>query len=274
MRRKAGKLGLALGGGAARGLAHIGVLKVLEEEQIAVQCVAGTSAGSMIGSLYCAGLSWREIKETARNIDWGDLVSPTWPTLGIVNPDKLEKTLNELLQHKQFEDLAIPFRAVAVDIGSGEEVVLQSGPVARAVRASCSIPGIFQPTEIDGRLLVDGGLTNDVPTDVVSRMGASRVIGVDLNADRVVPKRPENLIEVFYRSLNILIYNSAQKARRQADLMLVPRLEGFAYHDLGRLDELIAQGERAAREQIKALKKLARQAPRARLRTPGSGSII
>ena len=99
---------------------------------------------------------------------------------------------------------------------------------------------------------------NDVPTDVVKDMGANRVIGVDLNADRVVPKRPENLIEIFYRSLNILMYNSAQRARRLADLMVVPRLEGFAYHDLGRLDELIAQGERAARDQIEALKKLAR----------------
>ena len=258
MKRKAGKLGLALGGGAARGLAHIGVLKVLEEQQIAVSYVAGTSAGSLIGSLFCAGLSWRELKETARNIDWGDLVSPSWPTLGIVNPDKLEKILERLLPKKRFEDLPVPFRAVAVDIESGEEVVLQSGSVARAVRASCSIPGIFQPTEIDGRLLVDGGLMNDVPTDVVGRMGADRVIGVDLNADRIVPKRPENLIEIFYRSLNILIYNSAQRARRQADLMLVPRLEGFAYHDLGRLDELIARGEQAARDHIKALKKLAR----------------
>jgi NTE family protein len=258
MKRKAGKLGLALGGGAARGLAHIGVLKVLEEEQIAVHCVAGTSAGSLIGSLYCAGFSWRRIKDTAREIDWGDLVSPTWPTLGIVNPAKLEKTLDRMLKGRVFENLPIPFRAVAVDITSGEEVVLQAGSVAKAVRASCSIPGIFEPTEMDGRLLVDGGLVNDVPTDVVKDMGAKRVIGVDLNADRVVPKRPENLIEIFYRSLNILIYNSAQRARRVADVMVVPRLEGFSYHDLGRLDELIARGERAARDQIEALKKLAR----------------
>ena len=251
-------VGLALGGGAARGLAHIGVLKVLEEEQIGIGCVAGTSAGSLIGCLYCAGFNWQRIKDTARDIDWRDLVSPTWPTLGIVNPAKLEKTLNRLLGSKRFEDLDIPFRAVAVDITSGEEVVLQSGSVARAVRASCSIPGIFEPSEVDGRLLVDGGLMNDVPTDVVKAMGADRVIGVDLNADRVVHKRPENLIEIFYRSLNILIYNSAQRARRVADLMVVPRLEGFAYHDLGRLDELIARGEQAARDQIKALKKLAR----------------
>ena len=259
-RRRASKtkIGLALGGGAARGLAHIGVLKVLEEEQIGIGCVAGSSAGSLIGCLYCAGYSWKKIKETAEDIDWGDLVSPTWPTLGIVNPAKLEKTLDRLLEGRTFAALSTPFRAVAVDITSGEEVVLHSGSVARAVRASCSIPGIFEPTEVEGRLLVDGGLMNDVPTDVVKDMGADRAIGVDLNADRVVPRRPENLIEIFYRSLNILIYNSTQRAKRVADLMVVPRLEGFAYHDLGRLDELIARGEQAARGQIEALKRLAR----------------
>lgn len=255
MRRK---LGLALGGGAARGLAHIGVLKVLEEEQIVVHFVAGTSAGSLIGSLYCAGLSWMQIKEVAEGIDWRDLVSPTWPSLGIVNPDKLEKTLNGLLRRRRFEDLPIPFRAVAVDITTGEEVVLSSGSVATAVRASCSIPGIFEPTELGGRLLVDGGLVNDVPTDVVKTMGADVVIGVDLNADRVTNRRPENVIEVFFRSLNILIHNSAQRARRVADIMVVPRLEGFAYHDLGRLDELIVEGERALREQIGKVKNFAR----------------
>jgi NTE family protein len=145
---------------------------------------------------------------------------------------------------------------VAVDIESGREVVLQSGPVAKAVRASCSIPGIFEPTEIDGRLLVDGGLVNDVPTDVVRDMGAEHVVGVDLNADLVVPKRPENLIEIFYRSLNILIYNSAQRARRVADVVVVPGLAGFAYHDLSRLDELVARGEEAMQNQIGAVRKL------------------
>ena len=252
------KIGLALGGGAARGLAHIGVLKVLEDESIAVNCVAGTSAGSLVGSLFCAGLRWTQIKKVAEGIDWGDLVRPTWPSLGIVNPDKLEKTLNRLMQNKSFGDLSIPFRAVAVDISSGEEVVLRSGSVAKAVRASCSIPGIFEPIELEGRLLVDGGLVNDVPTDVVRDMGADLVVGVDLNADRVAPKRPENLLEIFYRSLNILIRNSAQRASRIADVMVVPRLEGFAYHDLSRLDELVVEGERAMRDQLETVKKLCR----------------
>jgi NTE family protein len=248
------KIGLALGGGAARGFAHIGVLKVLQQRNVPLHCVAGTSAGSLIGSLFCAGLSWRELAELARDINWGDLVSPTWPTLGIVNPDKLEKTLDRVLKGRSFGELAVPFRAVAVDIETGEEVVLASGPVARAVRASCSIPGIFEPTEIAGRLLVDGGLLNNVPTDVLKEMGAEVLIGVDLNADRVTQRRPENLLEVFYRSLNILIHNSTQKARRTADIMVEPRLAGFAYHDLGRSDQLIERGERAMAAQMDRLR--------------------
>jgi NTE family protein len=256
MRKKSGsrKIGLALGGGAARGFAHIGVLKVLEEQSVRVHCVAGTSAGSLIGSLFCAGLSWRELSELARDINWRDLVSPTWPTLGVVNPDKLEKTLNRVLQGRTFGELSIPFRAVAVDIETGEEVVLASGSVARAVRASCSIPGIFEPTEIAGRLLVDGGLLNNVPTDVLKEMGAEVLIGVDLNADRLTRHRPENLLEVFYRSLHILIHNGAQKARRVADIMVEPPLEGFAYHDLSRSDQLIERGERAMAAQMPKLR--------------------
>jgi NTE family protein len=248
------KVGLALGGGAARGLSHIGVLKVLEEQGIELSYIAGTSAGSLIGSLYCAGLSWRDIKSTARDIDWGDLVAPTWPTLGLAKSDKLERTLGRILRNKSFTDLRIPFRVVATDITTAEEVVLSTGPVAPAVRASCSIPGIFEPTELEGRLLVDGGLLNDVPTDVVKDMGATVVIGVNLNSDRITARKPENLMEIFYRTLNILIYNSTQKAQKSADVMVTPRLGGFAYQDLNRLDELVAKGEQAMREQLGKLK--------------------
>jgi len=252
------KIGLALGGGAARGLAHIGVLKVLEEARIMAHFVAGTSVGSLIGSLYCAGVGWERIKEVAQEIDWRDLVSPTWPGLGLVKSTKLEKTLNRIVGEKTFEQLSIPFRAVAVDIESGDEVVLDSGPVAKAVRASCSIPGIFEPTELHGRLLVDGGLVNNLPVDVVKAMGAEVVIGVDLSADRLVHKRPENVVEVFYRSLNILIGINARRARGVADVMVTPRLGGFSYHDLGRLDQLVAEGERAMREQLDTVIRLIR----------------
>ena len=256
--RREKKIGLALGGGAARGLAHIGVLKVLEEEGIKAHFVAGTSAGSLIGSLYCAGVRWEQIKKVAQEIDWRNLVSPTWPALGLVKSTRLEKTVDRIVGKKTFEQLSIPFRAVAVDIESGDVVVMDSGSVAKAVRASCSIPGIFEPTEFHGRLLVDGGLVNNLPVDVVKAMGAEVVIGVDLNTDRLVHKRPENIVEVFYRSLNILISINSSRTRDFADVMVTPRLEGFSYHDLGRLDQLIDEGQRAMREQLEMLIRLSR----------------
>jgi NTE family protein len=254
-RFREGKVGLALGGGAARGLAHIGVLKVLEEEGIRVGMVAGTSAGSLVGALHCAGYGWREIREIAGRIQWRDLVGPTWPVMGLLRTTKLEKALEEILGHRSFEQLGIPFRAVAVDIGTGEEVLLSSGPVAQAVRASASIPGIFEPVLWEGRLLVDGGLVNDVPADVVRAMGAELVIGVDLNADRIDARPPQNFLDIFYRSLNLLIYNSTQRGRRSADLMITPALSGIGYHELKRMEELIERGERAARRELEKLRR-------------------
>lgn len=249
------KLGLALGGGAARGLAHIGVLKVLDEERIPVSCVAGSSAGSLIGVLYCYGYGWREIRDLAREIDWTDLVTMTLPRMGLVNAQKLEGMVRRLIKGKRIEDLRIPFRAVAVDIARAEEVVLQEGPAARAVRASSSIPGIFEPTPWEGRLLVDGGIMNNVPADVARRMGADVVVGVNLSADLKKEKPPENLLDVVLYSLYIMIHGVAQEGLGKADLIVAPDLRGFGYHNLNRLDEMIDRGERAMLAQLGNLRR-------------------
>ena len=255
-RRRNKRLGLALGGGAARGFAHIGVLKVLAEEGIEAAAVAGTSAGSLVGALHCAGIGWEEIRRIGREINWADLVSPTWPSLGLVKTDKLEKVIGKILKGRSFEELTVPFRAVAVDIQRAEVVVLDQGSVARAVRASASIPAIFEPTIWEGRYLLDGGLMNDVPVDVVREMGVEVVLGVNLNADRISAGKPQNMIDILLRSLNILIYQSTQAAGRAADVMVAPQLAGFLYQDLSRVDELVAQGEAAMREHLAELKEL------------------
>ncbi len=248
------KLGLALGGGAARGMAHIGVIKVLEEEDVDVSFVAGTSAGSLMGALYCAGLGWREMREIAGSINWGDIVSPAFDGMGMVSARKLEKVLNEVIGEREFTDLDRQFSVVATDIQTGEPVVLSTGSVSHAVRASCSIPGIFAPTTWGDRILVDGGLVDDVPVDIVRDMGADAVVGVDLNEDRGHADPPDNLIDVFYQSLNILIYNAAKSKKRTADIMISPDLAGFKYYSLRRIDELVAAGEDACRRWIPALK--------------------
>jgi NTE family protein len=250
------RLGLALGGGAARGFAHLGVLKVLAEKGFAAAAVAGTSAGGLVGALYCAGKSWEEIREIGHRIDWPDLVSPTWPSLGLVSTNKLEKIIDRLLEGRSFDQLGVPFKAVAVDIQRGEPVILDHGSVARAVRASASIPGIFEPTIWEDRYLVDGGLMNDVPVDVVRGMGVEVVLGVSLNRDRISTGKPQSMVDILLRSLNILIYQNTQSASRSADVMVAPDLAGFAYQDLNRVDELIARGEEAMRKKIDKLREL------------------
>ena len=248
------KVGLALGGGAARGLAHIGVLKVLEEEQIPIDVVAGTSAGSIIGSLYCSGYCWEEIRDLAHELNWGNLVSFSLPTRGLLNPDKLEKLLDRLVYEKQFSDLLLPFTAIAVDLLSGEEVHLSRGSVSKAVRASCSIPGVFSPTTIEDRILIDGGILNSVPADVAANMGADFVIGVDLNSDRMQRAELKNIVDVMFFTFQVLIKNNIQKGINRADVLIAPDLEGFSYKNMKQLDELLSRGEKAALEKVEAIK--------------------
>jgi len=263
LRRK--RLGLALGGGGARGLAHIGVLKVLEEEGLKADFVAGTSVGSLIGALYCCGYAWRELYELARSTDWHDLVTITVPRLGLVNGRKLERLVARLTGGRTLERLPIPFRAVAVDIAAGEVVVLREGPVSRAVRASSSIPGIFEPVDWEGRLLVDGGLLDNVPSGVVREMGAEVVVAVNLSGERVKTRPPENILDMMFYSLEVLIHGQGQRGTAAADVPVVPDLSGFSYVSLGRLEEMVERGEAAMRAALPALRRrLSRVSPSGR----------
>ncbi|WP_455381398.1 patatin-like phospholipase family protein [Salinispira pacifica] len=248
------RVGLALGGGAARGFAHIGVLKVLEEEQIPIDFVAGTSIGSLVGALHCAGFSWQEIVSSTKNVNWGDLVKPIWPSLGLVQSDKLEQVIGKSINSATFDQLRVPFKAVAVDIVEGEVVILDSGPIAPAVRASCSIPGIFTPAEIEGRLLVDGGVLNSVPADVVRSMGADVVIAVNLNGDRKKHGKPENVLDVMFYSFNLMVARSTDRTMRYADVVIEPDLHDLSYYALKKRDVAIERGEEATRSRIAAIR--------------------
>lgn len=251
------KIGLALSGGAARGLAHIGVLKVLEEERIPVSCVAGTSVGSLVGALFADGMGWRKMADTARKLKWKNLASISLSPLGLARTEKLEEVIDGLLGGKRFEELSLPFAAVAVDIGTGEKVVFRTGSVAEAVRASASIPGIFEPLILNGRYLVDGGVLDNLPGDVAREMGADFVIACDLNTDRVGEGRPKNLIDILYRSFQIMLGNSRSDLLPD-DVLIAPDLEGKNFHDLKPLDEYIALGEAAARAKIGLIRKRAK----------------
>ena len=249
-------VGLALSGGAARGFAHIGVVKVLQTNAIPVQYVTGTSVGSIVGALLCGGYGWEEMYEIASSLKWHELVSPTLSGMGLVSSKKLGEFIGELLGEVDFDELEIPFRAVTVDISRGEQVVFSSGPVARAVRASSAVPGIFEPLIEDDRALVDGGVINNLPVALAREMGARTVIAVDLNADRPNSDLPVNLLDVMFRSFAMLLNAASAEGREAADVLIQPALDEFSYHDLSIADELVKRGEEAATKALKQLKRL------------------
>jgi NTE family protein len=249
------RVGLALGGGAARGIAHIGVLKVIDEMGIPISAVAGTSVGSIIGALYAGGMSADEIYQFSENIAWSKLLQLSFSGLGLAKTERLEELVEEILGDRLIESLPIPFAAVAVDIGSLEEVVYTSGPVARAVRASSSIPGIFEPVMEDDRAIVDGGVVNNLPTGISRSLGADTVVAVDLNAGIHNREKPKNLFDISYRSFSALMWNTSRSGREEADILIEPKIDHIPYHDLGKAEELFAAGRDAARTALKPLQK-------------------
>ncbi len=259
------RIGLALGGGVARGIAHIGVLQVLEEHAIKLSYIAGTSAGALVGCLCAAGIPAGQIYELAYKLRWNMLgsapVQLTWSALsaismplGILGLDRLPRWLDEILgTDVAFAQLAVPFAALATDISTGETIVMNEGSVGLAVRASCSVPGIFTPVRREGRLLVDGGASNNLPVSVVQQMGADYVIGVDLlpfSDDG--PVEPRNILEVSMTSLFTLI-RTAQRDMPLADCLIQPAIGKFSLSDLTAVEGLVAAGRAAAEAKVPQL---------------------
>lgn len=255
MAMKAG-IGLALGGGSARGLAHIGVLRGLAELGISVDYVAGTSSGSIIGALFAAGSSAAQLGELARGTGWRDLSQLLVPRRSLLSNERLEKLLDELLDRRAIQELPLPFAAVCTDLNTAGKVVLREGQVARAVRASCSIPGIFPPVEWQQRLLVDGGLVENVPVETVRAMGAQRVIAVDLYASAAGNNQIDGILGVLARSFEIMQRQQSQAQFYSADVSIAPKMAGESLIDLHQSDHYIQLGYEATlacREQLQSL---------------------
>ncbi len=256
------RIGLALGGGFARGIAHIGVLKALEELGVQLSLIAGTSAGSIIGALFAAGYTVSELTHIARHTTWRDLSHLVVPRRSVLGATRLEKKLDEFLVGKSFADLDLPFFAVCTDLYSAEKVILRSGPVASAVRASCSAPGIFPPVERAGRLLVDGGMMENVPVMTAREMGAQYAIGVDLYASITEQRRIGGIVDVLLRSFEISQRLQCLPQSQSADVCIMPQLAGESLVDLSRTDQYIERGYEAAilhRDDLLRLKELGKQ---------------
>ncbi len=250
------RVGLALGGGAARGIAHIGVLEVLEEEEIPIDCIAGTSAGAIAGGLYAAGITPAQMRKAAQGLNWLEIASFGIPKMGLFNFDKAAQWIEELLVDRPstFEELSIPFAAVAADIVRGELIAINTGKLSAALRASSSVPGIFNPTRLGERLLVDGGTLNNLPVSVARRLGADYVIAVDLlPPGSVGGKEPGNVMELTVTALYMLM-RSTHNEGAEADRVIMPAIGHVSLFDLGRREELIEAGRAATQQAIPKIK--------------------
>ncbi len=253
---------MALGGGAARGLAHIGVLSVLEKEGIPIDMIAGTSMGALIGAIYAQGKSADQIKDLA--IELGSkrfslLADPALPKTGLIQGRKIKNMLKSIMGNIEFGDLRLPFACVATDISTGEEVVIKQGLVREGVMASASIPIMFTVAKRKGKYLVDGGLVNPVPASVLREMGADFIIAVNVEPGisarlHQVDKEP-NILTVIMQTLYIAAYQSLKASLGGADVVIEPPVDSIGHFDFHRTQECILQGELAAKASILEIKR-------------------
>ncbi|HEY2544437.1 MAG TPA: patatin-like phospholipase family protein [Candidatus Acidoferrum sp.] len=246
------RVGLALSGGFARGIAHIGVLRVLLEARIPIDVVAGTSVGALIGSAFCAGTPLEEMERIGATTSFADFGrwTPSW--LGLATNQRLEKFLARFTHVKAFEDLAIPLAIATTDISAGVSVYYTRGPIGSPLRASCAYPGLFVPIQYEGRTLVDGFLTSPVPVEGALLLGADVVIAVYLEASNT--EQPRTFTDVLSRSFTIIQRHSDLTWRQQADVIIEPDVTPFVWDDFTKTAEMVAAGEAAASAALPAIR--------------------
>ena len=247
-------IGLALGGGFARGIAHIGVLRVLEEAGIPLCFIAGTSVGALIGAAYCSGLTIDELEQVAQRVRFKTFARWTLSRHGFATNQRMIGFLNSILKVKTFEDLRIPLAVTATDLSTGEGVVFRSGALVEPVRASCAYPGMFLPVNIGGRWLVDGMLAHAVPTRPLREMGAEKVLAVHLRGRWSSGVAPRHLFDVIGQCFAIAQDMSAERWMQAADLIVEPDVNGYEYDAFEHTVDLIRCGEVAMRAALPAVR--------------------
>jgi NTE family protein len=249
-------VGLALGGGFARGFAHLGVLQVLEQNQIPISHIAGTSVGSILGAAYASGAPLARIIATCRTLRFRDIARWRVSRLGLASNQRLGDLIERVFESRQFEDLRIPLAVVATDLTSGEPVVFTQGNLVDAIRASCAFPGLFEPVEIGTRCLADGGLVAPVPTRAARELGATSVIGISVGMQDGHRGAPTNIFQVVSRAVSAAQKHQLEVWERHADLVLRPEVQSLAWDDFDRAEEAIMAGAAAARRALPRIQKL------------------
>jgi NTE family protein len=248
------KVGIALGGGAVRGIAHIGVLKVLKKHRIPIDFIAGTSMGGAIGGLVAAGIDVEEIEGFVLSTPSYRLMDIGIRKRGILAGNKIYATLIQFLEQKglgdiKIEDLKIPFRAVSVDLIKGNVFVMKEGSLVLAIRATTSVPGIFSPVHYQGKVLVDGGILNDLPADLLREAGMDKILAVDVEREHD-EQEPRNIFETVYRSFTIMMTVQRRVNLKYADVVFRPEVGHILAFDTSRIRECIKAGEREAQRKI------------------------
>lgn len=239
----------------ARAIAHIGVLKVLDQHKIPIHSIAATSAGSIVAATYAAGLDVQVIEEIALRINWSKIIKIAFFKPGFMSEEGLEEMMTRYIGEKKFSDLKIPLSVVATEIKSGAPVILNHGPVARAVAASSAFPGVFTPVEIGHQFLVDGGISYNLPVDVVKKMGANFSVAVDVVPAHPIHYLPHDAFQAFGRALDIVLHKISQEQRDKADVLIEPKMDEDIWHlDLHKAKRLIGAGELAAQKALKFLR--------------------
>ena len=255
---KQAKIAVVLGAGAARGFAHVGVLKVLESNKIPLHMIVGTSAGSFVGSLYAYGFNAFELQKLSFAIERDDIIDLTIPDNGFIKGEKLEGYINHILRNTPIEKLRIPFYAVAADIQNGREVIFGSGNTGTAVRASCSIPGVFTPVNISGRTYVDGGVVSPVAVDAARRLGADIVIAVDISSD-LDSSVPKGTIDTILQSISIMHSRLSATQLAKADVVIKPKVGFIGSSDFTKRHEATLEGEKAALEALPKIQEIVKR---------------
>lgn len=254
-KKKYHKVGLALGGGGARGFALIGAIRAFEEENIKFDYVAGTSIGSIIGAMMCYGLDSHQMEELAKDVRVKDIRTSKIPLIPS-STDALQKIITSIAGDICIEDLKTPFCAVAVDMKTGQEVHLSQGNLAKALAGSCAVPAIFHAVEFEDKLLFDGGLQNTIPADVLRKFGCDAVISIDINSTRGSGAKSTKYVDLILASVDIMMKSNAIKGYLNSDLIIKPNLKRFRASKTDGMLEMIEEGYLATKEMMPKIKEL------------------
>lgn len=252
---KPARIAVVLGAGASKGFAHVGVLKVLESQRIPIHLIVGTSVGSFVGSLYASGIDAFQLQTIAMEIKKEDVVDWIMPDNGFIRGEKLEHYVNKTVRQIPLEQMKIPFRAVATNLKTGEEIVFASGNTGKAVRASCSIPGVFQPLRIGDKTYVDGGVVSPVAVDAAYKAGADIVIAVDISAG-VESGVPQGILDTILQAIDIMYAKIATVQLKNADVVIRPQVSGVGSSDFEKRHEAILEGEKAATQALPQIQQI------------------